>query len=441
MSHAQVIHPDTLSAHVHYLASPELEGRAVGSKGKALATTYIQQQFQQAGLKPFQGSYLQHFELKFSLAWVQATNIIGMIEGTDPVLKDEYIVLGADDNASGVAAIIELAKYFKKKENKPRRSLLFIAFDAEESGLLGSKHFVDHLGKDTLSNIKAMFSFDMVGMLEANKGLHLKGIGTLKNGKETAQNHANSLKLLNTSKEIEERTDTEPFGSKGIPAIHVFTGSKSPYHKPEDKAELLDYPGMATVSHYIADLVTDLGNQSELLAISSFKERRQNPKRPVQRFRSGMVLNIGSGRHLYPDEFYDAKSTFALSTGLYFNYHLSRAFRVQVEGLYDYNTSKSAPGTFKRHSLTVPLNLEYGRTVFVFGGAYYRHHFKGKDGDTALDFHQLHRGSEWGYTLGFGVDVSKYRIAFTRREALQSALQQGTKIYPAGRYLTLGYRF
>lgn len=260
LSYAQIIHPDTLSAHVHYLSSEELEGRALGSKGKDLAATYIQQQFQQAGLQPFEENYEQHFDLKISLAWVQATNIIGVLEGSDPLLKNEYIVLGAhydhlgykkdrstfypgaDDNASGVATLIELAKHFGQLENKPKRSLLFIAFDAEESGLLGSKHFVKNLDPGTLAHIKAMFSFDMVGMLEANKGLDLKGIGTLVNGPETAKKHASDLKVLNTSKEIEDRTDTEPFGSKGIPAIHVFTGSKSPYHKPEDKADLLDYP-------------------------------------------------------------------------------------------------------------------------------------------------------------------------------------------------------
>src|SRR5690606_23272859 len=196
-----------------------------------LAATYIQQQFQQAGLQPFEENYEQHFDLKISLAWVQATNIIGVLEGSDPLLKNEYIVLGAhydhlgykkdrstfypgaDDNASGVATLIELAKHFGQLENKPKRSLLFIAFDAEESGLLGSKHFVKNLDSCTLVNIKAIFSFDMVGMLESNEGLDLKGIGSLVNWPETVKKHASHLKVLNPSKEIEDRTDSEPFGS------------------------------------------------------------------------------------------------------------------------------------------------------------------------------------------------------------------------------------
>src|SRR5690606_5162560 len=115
----------------------------------------------------------------------------------------------------------------------PKRSLIFIAFDAEESGLLGSKHYVETIDAELRNQIKAMFSFDMVGMLEANKGLDLKGIGSLVNGEEIAKKHTDGITLLNTSASIENRTDTEPFGDKGIPAIHVFTGTKSPYHKPE----------------------------------------------------------------------------------------------------------------------------------------------------------------------------------------------------------------
>lgn len=468
---AQTGNSDVLKKHVTHLASEELEGRGLGTKGKDLATDYIKEQFLEAGLKPLNQDYLQDFSLKINLARVKATNIIGVVEGTDSALKNEYIILGAhydhigykitkddtkiiypgaDDNASGVAAIIELAKHFNKPENRTKRSIIFIAFDAEESGLLGSKHFVKTLDENILKNIKAMFSFDMVGMLEANKGLNLKGIKTLANGKEIAERHSGDIELFKVNSDIEQRTDTEPFGRKGIPAVHVFTGTKSPYHKPEDKADLLDYEGMVKVVHFMSNVISELGNQSEeVKAVSYLNRVRENEKAVFKRFQTGAILNLGSGAHLYEDEFFNAKSAFAYSAGLQMNYKLTRVTHLNLEALYDYNTSKSANGNFKRHSVTIPLNVEFGTSTssgkslraFIFGGVYYRYNFDGKDGSTTLDYDTTFRQNEWGYNFGWGADIYKVRIAFTLRNSFNSILQEGEKIYQSGAYLTLGYRF
>jgi len=122
---------EILNGHVTYLASEELEGRGLGTKGKDLAEKYITDKFQEAGLKPLSNdSFSQSFNIKSDLAWVKASNIVGIIPGVDPNLKNEYIVIGAhydhlgyvlngenkiiypgaDDNASGVAMLVELAK-------------------------------------------------------------------------------------------------------------------------------------------------------------------------------------------------------------------------------------------------------------------------------------------------------------------------------------------
>lgn len=471
LTNAQTSDSAILEKHVTYLASEELEGRGLGTKGKDLATTYIQGQFSEAGLQPFQGDFLQKFCLEVGMIRVNATNVIGIVEGTDPTLKNEYVVIGAhydhlgyttnkkdekifypgaDDNASGVAAIIELAKHFAKAENKPKRSLLFIAFDAEEIGLRGSNHFVKTLDQNMLNNIKAMFSFDMVGMLSANKGLNLKGIATITNGKEIAQKHAGDIKLFKANSDIEERTDTEPFGAIGIPAIHVFTGTKSPYHRPEDKADLLDYQGIAKVVDYMGKVITEIANQStEIKPVAYLDKLRENEKAVYKRFQAGVVLNIGSGKHLYKDEFFDAKSAFAYSVGLQANYKITRITHLNLEVLYDYNTSESANGTFKRNSLTLPFNVEFGTAtnsgrstrVFVFGGPYYRYNFDGKDGGQSLDFENTFREKEWGYNLGIGADFGNIRFAFTFRKSFDSVLQEGAKIQPFAGYLTLGYRF
>lgn len=457
LTFGQTFSSDKLSKHVHYLASEELEGRALGTAGKDKATAYILDHFQSAGLQPFFPSYKQEFELKIDLAWLMATNVVGLVEGSDPALKQEYIVLGAhydhlgrtrdskdyypgaDDNASGVATLLELASYYGKPENRPKRSLIFIAFDAEESGLNGSKYFVDHLATDTLIQIKAMFSFDMVGMLSKNGGLGLKGIGTLANGKELAHKHARELQVKNVSSLIEMRTDTDPFGKKGIPAIHVYTGSKSPYHKPADKADLLDYPGMEKVAQYTADLVDDLASQPEILAISSMDVKRGKGGRNYQRFTYGLTFGLGSSSHLYKEEFFDAKEDAAASGGVRLQYRFHRQFSLSLEGLYNYNSSQSAQQTFSREGIMVPLNLQFGTNFYVFAGAYYTHYLKAKIGDQKLDFKDSLRKQEWGANYGVGINYLRYDIRLQGTRGFQSIYKNGPKVIPRGFYISFTY--
>ncbi|HTO34633.1 MAG TPA: outer membrane beta-barrel protein, partial [Flavobacterium sp.] len=263
------------------------------------------------------------------------------------------------------------------------------------------------------------------------------------------KNVGNDIVLLNKSSQAEERTDTAPFASKGIPAIHVFTGTKSPYHKPEDKADLLDYEGMNSIANYLAQIITDIGNQQDLEAITSYEKIRENKTSLIKRFNVGVVVNLGNGRHLYEDEFFNAKTAFSYSAGLQFNYKLTRITHLNIEGLYDYNASKSAEGKLKRQSVTIPLNIEFGTPtnsgkgsrLFIFAGPYYRYSFDGKNGATKLDFDNVYSKNEWGYNFGIGADFHQLRIAYTYRQAFSSILENNGDIRAIGSYLTLGYRF
>jgi len=457
---AQDISKDSLSKHVHYLASEELEGRGLGTAGKDKATKFIVEQFRSAGLQPYQGGFLQDFELTFSLAKVKAHNVWGFVEGSDPQLKSEIIVLGAhydhlgykkdrkvwypgaDDNASGVATIIELAKYFGEDVNRPKRSILFIAFDAEESGLLGAKHFVEKLTPEERKKIKAMFSFDMVGMLSKNKGLVLKGVRTLGDGVELAKQEAKGLNLLNLSDKIEERTDTEPFGSVGIPAIHVFTGLKSPYHKPGDKAELLDYDGMKKIADFSARFVGALANQQEeLVAAKKMQRLQENPKSIGKPVTLAGMFQLNSGKHLYDDEFYDAKSDIGFSLGLQMEYRFKKLWAVDLGGYFNNNASRSVEGRFERNSLMVPMSLKFGSNVVISAGPYYKYHFDGKNGNTDLDFENTFRRDEWGYSVGVAIEVMNYHVGWISRRSFHSIYSNGPKVIPIENGLSLGWRF
>jgi aminopeptidase YwaD len=460
--------PARLRDHVAVLASDSLEGRGLGTEGKLLAKNYIASRFESAGLKPFNGNYFQHFDLRIGLARVPGTNVAGYLPGSHPRLKDEYIVIGAhydhlgyeyrngrrvifpgaDDNASGVAVLIELAGYFSQNPVLAGRSIIFVAFDAEESGLLGSEIFVGENELLDVENVKVMFSLDMVGMYRENDGIDLLGIGTLNHGTELALEIASAqgIRIRKTTADIALRTDTRPFGDLGIPSVHVFTGADSPYHQPGDTYELLDYEGMARITGYIRELVSRVSQMPELAPSRRFARML----RPYGlRFNTGALAHIGGTSHIYPDEFFSANGIPAFSAGLFLQMHVGRKFAVQPEIQYDLNGSRSPSGTYRRHSVILPVNLQYnlagdGRGVvraFSITGGYLRQTFAGNMGGEDLDFDQ-HPSREWGINLGLGMQVMRVQAAFVwRRGFTDIPVLPETTTFATGSYIMIGYRF
>lgn len=197
---------ENLRKHIAYLASEKLEGRRTGTEGATVAAGYIANQFAKLRLRPGsrgtdgRAGYLQSFPYASAgQPTVTGYNVIGILDGTDPVLRREAIVVGAhydhlgkggqgslaansteihygaDDNASGTAAIVELARQFVQ-EKRNKRTIIFIAFSGEEEGLFGSKHYVNN-PVFPIENTVAMFNLDMVGRLNAEK-LTIGGVGT-----------------------------------------------------------------------------------------------------------------------------------------------------------------------------------------------------------------------------------------------------------------------
>jgi aminopeptidase YwaD len=459
-----------LRDHVRILASDSLYGRGLGTEGSEMAREYIVSQFMEAGITPLFDYFLQPFKFRSGVAWIPAVNIAGYIEGSDPVLKNEFIVIGAhydhigytrneggktifpgaDDNASGVATIIEIGRYFVQNSSLLGRSLIILAFDAEESGLRGSRYFVEN-SPVPLDKIKLMFSFDMVGMYATNQGIHLRGMGSLEGGVDMAQSIAGqkNVSLKNTGSNIERRTDTAPFGDRGIPAAHVFTGTKSPYHKPGDKYHLLDYDGMSKITVYMKSLLAEFSNKRALVPDNSLLATNESDVKS-KAFSYGLVLNNGSGFHRYKDEFYRANPLHVFSSGLYFQVPVSKLFTIQTEILYDFNGSRVPGGNFRRHSLTVPLNMQIGTPrqlasgvrIYIFGGAWYRYSFTNNQDNFDLGLMDLSNPNEWGYSAGVGLDIFRFMVGFTSRAGLSNINQDHSeKVMDTNRYFTLGYRF
>lgn len=449
---AQVnFNPNALEKHISILASDSLEGRGFGTN--QMARDYILTQFIDAGLQSVKGTYIDTFSVRINILRVEGKNIVGLIPGNDPDLKDEYIVLGAhydhlgyqvendekivfngaDDNASGTAAIMEIAKQLAKNKDKLKRSVIIVAFDGEESGLHGSIQFIKNALVD-ISKIKLMFSLDMVGMYEKNKGVDLHGVGSLESFNTILEKAKGDVSITNTSKNIENRTDTQPFGKKGIPAIHVFTGTKSPYHKPEDDSDLLDYEGMAKVCGLVYRFTIEASNTPSLTPIASLTAEPEKEEIPI--FIAGMRLNAGSNYHDYKDQFFEGKSLFAAEAGLFAQIRLTKHLRLQPEVVYELKGSEHNDGNLRMHAVTVPVNImltsgdpvSFNPMAYLLAGGYYSYNFAGKIGDIETDFENDFESEEYGFTFGVGFQIQKVQLGFYRKLGLTDI----TKESPTG---------
>ncbi|MCI0338927.1 MAG: M20/M25/M40 family metallo-hydrolase [Acidobacteria bacterium] len=208
-----------------------------------------------------------------------AWNVVGILEGSDPQLKREYIIIGAhydhlghggesslavnsngvhhgaDDNASGTAGLLELARIFSAERGKLRRSLVFIAFSAEESGLIGSKAYINSPAAP-LADSLAMLNMDMIGRMKENK-LTIGGIGTSPEFRKLVES-SNTGFTLQLNEDGFGPSDHSSFYAKQIPVLFFFTGTHEDYHKPSDTADKINYEGQAKILGLIASITRTL---------------------------------------------------------------------------------------------------------------------------------------------------------------------------------------
>ncbi len=243
----------------------------------------------------------------------ETQNVIGLLPGRDAGLKNQIVVLGAhydhlglggpgsgsrapdtlavhngaDDNASGVAALLEIAEKLAVEKERPKRSVLFIAFAAEEMGLLGSKYFTDNPPVG-LGRIQYMINMDMIGRLE-DSSLAVAGTGTAAGMGDLVQKIAESHHLRpNFSPEGYGPSDYSAFYAKNLPVLSFMTEIHQDYHTPEDDVQNLNFPGLEAISSFVVDIIIELANREQTLA---FQEA--GPKtRPSFRKRFKVTLGI-----------------------------------------------------------------------------------------------------------------------------------------------------
>lgn len=289
----------TIKKHITYLASDELGGRMPGSDGEKLAQKYIMTEFKKYGLTPkgtAENSYYQHFTYHMSKnphdtaeattgELYHGTNVIGYLDN-----KADYTIVigahydhlgdgtrgnsldanpkgkihhGADDNASGTSGVLELARIFAGNGVTEKYNILFIAFSAEEAGLIGSKYYVNH-PTIPLDRTSCMINMDMIGRLnDSTRKVIVYGTGT-SNVWEPLLNNTRSDVVLKFDSAGIGPSDQTSFYLKDIPVLFFFTGQHSDYHKPTDVAEKINYEGEKRVIDLVAQVVDSLQNYPRL---------------------------------------------------------------------------------------------------------------------------------------------------------------------------------
>lgn len=278
---------EELKKHVYYLASDELEGRMSGKKGNVKAFDYIKKTYEKYGLKTMYDKFKirrvnpgPHNEIGDDFT----QNVYAWIEGNDPVLKNEIVVIGAhgdhigygprysrtpnrrevhngaDDNASGTAALLVLAKAFSMLKGKNKRTVVFMSFSAEEMGLIGSAHYVRNpkfpIGNPNLKNHVFMLNMDMIGYLDKGKyyGWFASGQSSVDIDRHIRELNQKYQFAIRITSRRSGGSDHAVFYNRGIPVAFLHTGLHRYYHTPDDDAHRINYEGMEKVAKYAFEL-------------------------------------------------------------------------------------------------------------------------------------------------------------------------------------------
>jgi Peptidase family M28/PDZ domain len=312
-----------LLADVRVLASDEMGGRVIGSAGADSAAAYIARRFEAAGLQPSSQGWFQAFTVsrdapavaQLRLGEVRGRNVIGVLPGRDPALRNEIVIVGAhydhlgmggpgsgaldrdvlnqvhngaDDNASGTAALFHIASRLALQP--PARTIVFIAFSGEELGLLGSAYYVKN-PLYPLSSTLAMVNMDMVGRLK-NRRLIVYGV-------ETAREFPALLDSLNWYAGFDLKAQGDGYGpsdhssfyTSKRPVLHVFTDLHEDYHRATDDWNKINTDGLVRVADYTASIVRALGDRNEGLTFVDVA-----PPRSIAH--GGSVTTPGYGAYL-----------------------------------------------------------------------------------------------------------------------------------------------
>lgn len=281
---------DQIRGTMEFLASDALQGRGSGTHDELVAATYLASELRQIGIDPLgdDGGYIQNVSGEFNFfregkkQW-NTRNVIGVIRGSDEKRKDEVILLtahmdhlgvrqamngdniynGADDDASGCVAVLQLARALAEKKEAPKRTVLFVFFGSEETGGQGNQYFLQH-PPVPLQNIVANLEFEMIGRADAAvkpDELWLTGYERSNLGPELAKHGAKLVADPHPQQHFFQRSDNYALARQGVVAQTVSSfGLHADYHRPSDDVSHLDFTHMEQAIHSMVEPVKWLAN-------------------------------------------------------------------------------------------------------------------------------------------------------------------------------------
>jgi membrane-associated protease RseP (regulator of RpoE activity) len=292
----QSITTEEVQKYVDALADDTFEGREAGSRGGRAAATYIVQNLKRFGFHGGgpKGSFFQDFR--------EFHNILTLVEGRDPALKDQVVLIsahydhvgygsasnsfgplgaihnGADDNASGVAALLEVAEAVSRLAEPTGRSILIAFWDGEEKGLLGSEHWATH-PTVPLERVSIMVNADMVGRLR-NDRVEVYGSRTSAGLRRlvSSQNDVPGL-TLDFTWQMKPDSDHHTFFSRNVPVVMLHTGLHRDYHRPSDDADKINADGLKQVAQLMFGVLVELAEEP---AVGGFRRQSRQESRADQ---------------------------------------------------------------------------------------------------------------------------------------------------------------
>jgi hypothetical protein len=305
---------------IEFLSSDDLNGRLAGSTEEQVASEYILKRFQQIGLK----SYIQPFEAAYQAKQADSMhtysflsrNVVGYLDNHatvtilvgahyDHIGRNQFnlsrekhsgsIHNGADDNASGVSAVLALAEMFASNSVVEKTNFLFVCFSAEELGLLGSKYFVSQYHADS-SAIYAMINMDMIGRLDSVNTLYIGGLGTGSNLEERIHKYNTLPFLIKLDSSGIGPSDHTSFYLAGIPVLFFHTGSHDDYHMPSDDMHKINWKGTYQIVRYLYPIILDIGENQNVV----FQRTAYTPKSSTRNHKVSLGImpeydNVGKG--------------------------------------------------------------------------------------------------------------------------------------------------
>ena len=369
-SNAQIIKGDkvdySIINNLLYLSGDDLQGRLVGSISEKMAAQYIKDVFESYDLDTIcNNGYYHNFEFNYNRnphdtlienkVKIKSQNVVAYLNNNsdktiligahyDHLGRNEYnqslapnskneIHNGADDNSSGVAGVLELAKIFTRNNTIENANYIFACFSGEETGLMGSKKLIEELQANYKSPITAMINMDMIGRMDSLHNLYIGGVGTSPKFQEIIyKNKPSKFNIIIDSSGIGP-SDHSSFYLKNIPVLFFFTGNHSDYHKPSDDYDKINFEGLNEIINYINLIIQDISNEQVINFVKT--EMKSERKTSIYSVSLGIMpnyVNYGNGLHI--DEVIEGK--IANSIGLRKGDIIVKLNNCEINDIYSY---------------------------------------------------------------------------------------------------------